>query len=323
MSTLEECPLIQCVIVFVWTGREPQQKKASATPGWTPTPISIPARTSTRWKRRLWTSPRRASRSPTPRARLAPPSWTWLGRTSCTPVRASWRRDVLPSPSASPPLPRGLKSSRSWCAESASVGQERLSWQLLGPDPAGGLAFRLLRWPPGRLRFLWGGLCVFDTSVCFYMPVFADLWLLGRNEKQEKGRGGSSFSHQTCLETDRTDWKWTKPTLAISLVYEHGFFSTSLTFQAVFRGETTFRLVRKQHKWTCGRVRTARGESAEPDILLSDESWDVWTRQKNQSTFCLCHTWTIPLLLMFIYLRLYEFHPGAPKTTTSTLSGWR
>lgn len=33
MSTLQEFPLIQCVIVFVWTGRELQQKKASTTPG--------------------------------------------------------------------------------------------------------------------------------------------------------------------------------------------------------------------------------------------------------------------------------------------------
>lgn len=33
MLTLREFPLILCVIVFVCTGREPRQKKASTTPG--------------------------------------------------------------------------------------------------------------------------------------------------------------------------------------------------------------------------------------------------------------------------------------------------
>lgn len=73
-----------------------------------------------------------------------------------------------------------------WPEEAALTPRSR---RLIGLDPTRGLAFGLLFWLPGLLSFLWGGLCVFDTSVCFYVSLFADLWLLGRNEKQEKWAG--------------------------------------------------------------------------------------------------------------------------------------
>lgn len=59
------------------------------------------------------------------------------------------------------------------------------SLQLISFDRARGPCFRaaVLLYSP------WAGLCAFDTSVCFYMPICADLWLLGWNEKQEKGQG--------------------------------------------------------------------------------------------------------------------------------------
>lgn len=124
------------------------------------------------------------------------------------------------------------------------------SWQLIGLDPTRGLAGGLLYWLPVPLRFLWGGLCVFDTSVCLYMPIFADLWLLGRNEKQEKGQGTDAAAAVSvgCAAA----WKWTeqngnglnRPWLFHSCM-NTAFFPTSLTFQVVFRGETGFSFLRK------------------------------------------------------------------------------
>lgn len=96
-----------------------------------------------------------------------------------------------------------------------------------------------------------GGLCVFDTSVCLYMPVFADLWLLGRNEKQEKGQGKDAAA-AVSVGCAAAAWKWTeqngnglnRPWLFHSCM-NTAFFPTSLTFQVIFRGETGFCFLRK------------------------------------------------------------------------------
>lgn len=97
---------------------------------------------------------------------------------------------------------------------------------------------------PVRWTVCFWYFCVFvHANLCWSMIAWKE-WKAG--ERTWNRRSSSSFSGlRRCLEMDRTEWKWTKPTLAISLMYEHCFFPTSLTFQVVFRGETGFCFLRK------------------------------------------------------------------------------
>lgn len=139
------------VIVFVCTGRGPQQKNASITPGWTPIPT--PTRTFTTGRLPLWTSQKRVSPSPSPRARLHPPSWTSSGRISGARGKVSWRQAAMPSPSASPLSARGPKSSRSWFANWCFTGGKRLGkCKLHGPNPEN---LQTLGFDPNQDRVRW------------------------------------------------------------------------------------------------------------------------------------------------------------------------
>lgn len=217
--------------MFVCTGREPQQKKASTTPGWTRSPIPTLTRTSTLGRPPLWTSRRRASRSRSPRARLPPPSWTWSGRTSCARVRVSWRRAVTPSPSASPPSPRGLRYSRSWSAERRFTGGERLNeFKLHGADAECQWACSFLVLI--GLRATLYGCCMpastavmsASWAVCILIPLRVCVWIIHaslcwfmiarkeceRNEdaggkEREKTHKGFVAGLHCCLKSDRTE----------------------------------------------------------------------------------------------------------------------
>lgn len=188
-------PLIRCLVVFVCAGREPRQKNASITPGWT----RIPTRTSTRGPR--WTSTRWASRSP--RAPLRPPSRDWSSDlTSYVRGKASWRRAATPSLLASPRSSRGLKSSRGWRADPRRGGRDWMHWnstaQTLGAaTPAGSPGPRSARLPLLLWR-LWAELLVVWYSVDLNVCHSVLIWTFARVKHEDWSKNKSGI---WCIKT--------------------------------------------------------------------------------------------------------------------------
>lgn len=209
VQTRREFPLIRCFIVFVCAGREPLQKNASITPGWTRIPT--PTHTST-WGPR-WTSTRWASPSRSPRAPLRPPSRDWSSYlTSYVRGKASWRQVATPSLLASPRSSRGLKYRRGWSADPRCGRRDSMrsnsTEQMLGASEACRFLVssctRTMRcgcFLPGclyccdvfELSYLW-----FDTSMDLNVCHSVRVWTFARVKYEDWSKNKSGI---WCIKT--------------------------------------------------------------------------------------------------------------------------
>lgn len=214
----------------------------------------------------------------------------------------------MPSPSASPPLPHGLKSSRSWSAERPFIGEEMLhSLQgacsllvLIGPGGhASGLLYCCTSCELDCVLLI--PLCVFT---CQSVLIYDCLEGMKSRRKDREKRQQQQSVH--CTAASWTQLKWTNPTLAISLMYGYCFLPLNWPFSE-----------KKLPSASSGNNLNCVVLSKPLMMSRQSQTYLVWWASDDVCTskhLCLCHTGTIPLFSLCLFICICTSTSALRKT---------